>query len=191
MKIDRKYQPELAVSADPTRPNLANLHLDVETKRLVATNGHVLAVVPVTELDSAPGPVAKDTTGYVAPAVLKQARKVTPKAFDVAVVSAARDHVFVDGSTMPRTDASGAKFPPWQQVVPSYKRGDAGTITIGISAKYLLDMAKAIGADAKKNYQVAVTIALPAKGAKEVLAPYVVTVSNDAEAFAVIMPCRL
>ena len=191
MRLDRKYQPELAASADTTRPNLQNLHLDVEKKKLIATNGHVMAVVPITDLDKSPGPCAKDTTGFVAPAVLKQARKVTPKEFGYMIVSAGKEHVFVDKSTMPRTDAGGAQFPPWEQVVPSYKEGDEGTITIGISAKYLLDMAKAIGADVRKNYQVAVTIALPSAKAKDktILEPYVVTASGS-EAFAIIMPCR-
>ena len=68
MQIDRSYKLEKCVSTDPNRENLSNIF--VTKRHAMATNGTILALVPVT---SEP----EDTTGLMSTDSLKAARKLT------------------------------------------------------------------------------------------------------------------
>ena len=73
MEIQRKYKLEKAVSTDDNRPTLTNI--SITRQHAVATNGSILAIVPVKfEKD--------DTPGWLSPVALKLARKVAPKFAD-------------------------------------------------------------------------------------------------------------
>jgi hypothetical protein len=128
-----------------------------------------------------------DKTGPVSPEALKAARKFAGKASEVEF--SANGHIeLVNGATFPRTDRG--QFPPTEQVIPAYKRGTDGTLTVGLNVKYLLALAEALGAD-KKHPVVHITIQIPTKGA-DMLDPYVVTTScGRDEAFGVLMPTRV
>lgn len=197
MRLNRDYEIERAASKDETRPHLAHCYLDVEKQRLVATDGHMLAMVPVTDLDMSPGPCPKDESGAVHPDVIKQARKMTPKALGDAVVSANGQHVFVGGASMPRPEKGSLSFPPYEQVIPAYRDGNEGTVTIGLDAKLLLELTKAIGKKAVIN----LTFPLPEVTCDETAAeyrarlaaynmldPYVI--EGAGEALGVLMPAR-
>ena len=47
MKISKHYKPELCIRPDHERERLRAPYLDLKTDRLVATNGHMMAVFPV------------------------------------------------------------------------------------------------------------------------------------------------
>lgn len=47
MKVRAKYRPWLAVMKDESRPDMCHVMLDVETKKLYATNGHMAVAVGV------------------------------------------------------------------------------------------------------------------------------------------------
>jgi hypothetical protein len=144
MRMRREYEIERVTSKEENRA-IANCYLDVEKQKLVATDDHCMAVVPVTDLDQSPGPCPQDESGFVHPDVIRQARKLTSKAFggDV-IVSANSMHTFIGGATIPRPVAELA-YPAYEQVIPSYRDGHEGTMTIGLDAKLLLELAKAIG----------------------------------------------
>ena len=109
----------------------------------------------------------------------------------------------------PRPDLAGMQFPPYQQVTPTFKAGDAGTITIGLNAEYLLALARAL-AVSKKAAVVELTIKLP-KVTKvtdawdpeerqnmtehlvldHMLDPIVVKTSFSSDAIGVLMPARV
>lgn len=47
MRISKIYRPELLASRERARPELKDLYLDVEARRLVAMNGRGLVALPV------------------------------------------------------------------------------------------------------------------------------------------------
>lgn len=175
MRMNRDLFPELCASKDETRFHLCTLHLDVEGKCIVATDGHKLVTVPVI-------PDEGDHTGAITIDALKHARKLARaagKSCTELQIKANGAQVCADGTTFKRPDV---QFPPYRQVVPTFKRGDEGTITICFSAAYLAEIAKSLDGG---NSPVEVTMM---RG--DDLAPLVVKVSNG-EGHAVLMPCRM
>jgi DNA polymerase III sliding clamp (beta) subunit (PCNA family) len=173
MKLDIKYKPELCVSKDFTRPQLANCHLAVEDNRIVATNGHIIISLPCEASGD-------DVTGPISSEALVAARKLAKKAKEDSLgIDANGKYVLSDGSTVPRTEAPD--FPPYKQVIPSYEEEE--TVTFGINAELLATLQKAIGAD-----YVKVTVKLPRKREK-MLDPILVS-DGDGQATGVCMPCR-
>lgn len=200
MKIDTRYETERLVSKDATRPHLHNLHYDKGNQKLVATNGHAMAVVPVVPSDD-------DVAGWVTPDAMRAARKAAGK-MSSGEIHANGALAVKDGPTFPRPGALGVGFPPYEAVIPGYRQGDAGTVTVGIDAALLLELAKTLGAH--KTTQgcalVHLTIKLPDVTYRpdiipvreetehlvlgEMLDPMVVSVGND-PAVGIIMPVRI
>ena len=173
---------ELAVSEDKFRPVMQGVHFDATTKRLIATDGHIMASVPV-EAD------ATDHAGIIPVVALKAARKLAkdkrnramPAAVKIAcngsvTVSdgvASETHAYIDG-TFPNIDLilKGAPLPE-------------GPPTIILDAELLLTLAKAIGPKMNNGgYRVALWID------SKRLGPAYVKASANAEEFGLIMPMR-
>jgi hypothetical protein len=88
-------------------------------------------------------------------------------------------------------------FPPYEQVLPEYRKGSPDTITIGFSPELLVQLMKAIG----QEKMVALTFPVPSRvdqgsrridadiGHQEVLDPFVVEGKDGA--VGVLMPCRI
>jgi hypothetical protein len=197
MKIDTKYETERLVSKDPTHLHLQNLHYDLQKQRLVVTNGHALAMVPVT-------PDEGDASGWVSIDALKAARKAAGGRSE-AEIHANGSLAISDGVTFPRPNVETA-FPPYEQVVPDYRQGSPGTVTIGLNAALLLELAKALGAHKKKSGpMIYLTIKLPKAIGPDIpkkpntsslmldamLDPVVISAGEDERAIGVIMPCRV
>lgn len=137
MLINKDLKVELIASKDVTLQHLMHAHLDAEKKRLVATDGHRMVIVPVT--------VEKgDDSGSIPVDAIKQARKLAGKSRDEAQVKANGAIVLESGATMPRPKVD---FPPYEQVVPSYRPGTGGTVTIAFNARYLHELAQALGTE--------------------------------------------
>jgi hypothetical protein len=173
MRLDTKYKPELCVSKDGTRPNLAACHLAVEDSRIVATDGHMLVSLPCE--------LAGDTEGPISKEALVAARKFAKKTKqEMLHVGANGKYTLEDGSVLPRTEAPD--FPPYKQVIPSYEEEE--TLTFGINAELLATLQKALGADG-----VRVTVKIPRKG-EHMMDPILVENASDREAIGVVMPFR-
>lgn len=176
MKFLDDYRLEKAVEKDGYREALAHAHLDVEAKRAVATNGHLLASVPV-EVTSA------DRTGPIPSAALKCARADHVKA---------RKGLVQNGRTLwvrpPRL-----QFPDWRKVVPSYRKGEKDHVTICINPKFLAALMEAIGEHGRGRTQV-VTLTFPKPDAEgKMLEPIVVErlgETDENSPLGVLMPAR-
>jgi hypothetical protein len=195
MRLSREYEVDRVVSKDETRPHLCNCFLDVEKQKLVACDGHAMAVVPIVGVGESPGEHPNDTTGLVSPASIRAARKLGSK-HDPIALSANLKHTLTDGTTMPRPTGNGISFPPYEQVLPGYRKTDENMVTFAFNAELLVQLCKAIGADPKN---VTVTIPNPGRdpAAKmfdsqlrhvAVLDPLVVEGKDGA--VGVLMPCR-
>jgi DNA polymerase III sliding clamp (beta) subunit (PCNA family) len=170
MKFDAKYKPELCASKDYTRPMLAHVELDVEHKRMLATDGHRLVVVPVTIEDhDASGPISKEA--------LVASRKATKNTNGDAWIKA-NGSLAVYGATLDRPAAR--QFPPVEQVIPKDRKA-----TISFSAKYLKEIADALG-----SKDGVVTLGIDGDD-EPIMVWEGKGKGSDGDPFAVLMPCRL
>lgn len=132
MKIDKKCKLEkLVVSPNDRRPALENPHFNKKDSLVVATNGRALAIVPVEKSTS-----GDDCEGAIPVDALKASRKVSGQ------LSIDQATAIVAGVSYPRPSI---QFPDYQQVLPKYKAGDAGTISLGFDAHLLADLVDALG----------------------------------------------
>lgn len=177
MRIDKDHKIELCASHDECRPHLLHPQLDVENKRLMATDGHRLVILPV-ELDDG------DVSGPVSREAIKAARKgplAKSKAGGVIAINANGSLAIEQGPTFPRPD--NESFPPVDKVVPN---GKNHTVVVGLNARYLWEIAQALG-----TVNVRIEIA-PAEAGKPMLDPIVVTTNGDRDAgVGVLMPVRV
>ena len=169
MRYDSNFYPELCVVKDEVRPHLCVVSLDTTEASpvLVATNGHMLCVVPCS-ID------AGDTAGPVSVAALQGARKLA-KAARIAEVnlSVSTTHTLSDGISIPRRDVG--QFPPWRGLVP----GERQEVSITLNPKLLAQLAKAIGS------QERVTI----RFVNDAYDPILVK-NPESEAFGILMSMR-
>lgn len=154
MRINHNCKIELAVSNDITRSNIASgAFLDTTCSRLIATDGHMLAVVPVS-ID------ANDEQGYITSDALKTARKVCKDA-TIRIDANGSQVILTQGikgeyapnspiiaATLPRP-AGHDKFPLVDQIIPNYsdKPDEPPHFRISLNANLLATLAKAIGSE--------------------------------------------
>jgi len=165
LKLLKEHKIEKALQKE-TGTRFQTEYALLEDGNLVATNGRILAVVPV-EVDDA------DTNGLVSKEALVQARKGISKGGLCTIGCNSGLHLERQGMTLERPfQESADTFPSWKSVVPS---GDATVRKVTISAKLLHDLANALASDA-------VTLHLQEEDFRAIL----VTGENDAT--GVIMP---
>lgn len=159
MRIEKKYKLEKAVSKD--RPSLSIIKRIGD--RLVATNGHALASVPIEVEET-------DTADGVSPEALIAARKAT-RTFDVPL-GLGETQAIPGGQTFPKVDASS--FPDVERVSKA-ARESYKIIRVGINAKSLHALAEALGDDVVEL---------------EISSPFEpIFVRPIGDAFGVLMPC--
>ena len=120
MTIPKNCKVELSASADANRRSICEPYLDIETgadgsqgrAQLVATDGRIMAVVPVT-------PNEHDVSGYVSEEVLKAGRKLAGSRAPYVAVACNGNATFGDGYSMPRAGTAEGTYPNWRQVLPA------------------------------------------------------------------------
>ena len=151
------YRPWLAASNDATRPALEYVQItgdpnaepdqnDMVAGIMAATNGFILAVVPVL---LAPDDIA----GLVHPGPLKQAAKLSKKLRlgEASVILAAKFITLQDRSQLPRyqdPNDANLNYPDWDPVVPDRIKPDKFQnilVAANVEPKYLSDTVAAIG----------------------------------------------
>jgi hypothetical protein len=181
MIFNKSCQIDAATGDDITRQSLTSAYLNVGAKMLEATNGHLGVRLPVTV---EPG----DVSGYVTDDAIKAARKAAGKGSE-ASIHANGSLAVPNGPTFPRPDYG--RFPDLASVMPAYKAGDAGTVTVHFSPSLLADLCKAIGATTRTG-MIGFTFKLPETEGRykgRCLDPIVISTS-ESSAQAVLMPAR-
>lgn len=192
MLFDTSFRPEFCTSDDPDRKNLRTVELSREADNksyLVATDGHTLACVPVSDADG-------DATGPIPPEALETARKIAKKRkSSVGEIRCGLDVLtFADGSTMPRPKREpNASFPDYRRVLPAFDpapvlndpREEAVRLTFGLNPELLIQVAKSIGVKGVIALQIEVGID------GHVTAPIIVRHPHDGKVSAVVMPGRV
>ncbi len=177
MRLSKASKIELIASCDEGRPHLLHPYLDVDAKVLVATDGHRLIKHPVIIDDG-------DVSAFVSKEAIKAARKLATKVEDLEINVGAKTLRLINVLTMP-TPQSDYPFPPYDKVIPNYS--NRTTVTVGLDAKYLLELCQAMGGNAKVA-TVRLTFPIPDEG-KVMLDPIVVEYGVS-EAIAILMPSR-
>ena len=163
------------LAASTYREYLTHAYLDVERQRLIATNGQIMAIVPVICEDS-------DTSGYVTLDALVLARKAK------ANIAANGSLALSDGRVLPRPDADTVgKYPDIDRVLPAAPIGQAD---IYLDANLLYRLAQAISRKAEKHdgLRIGLTFAKNSDGTIDHTRG--VRVDGYDDACGVIMPMR-
>lgn len=169
---------------------LHGVYYDADNKVVVATNGYILAIVPVDADDN-------DQSGIIPYDVVKESQKAAgrknPAVFDMS--EAGNGTVSFPGKVgKVICDTQDGTFPKYQQIVPEEKhdytetvpdrkeREQLGTVTITFNVNLLADLAKAMGVKG----QIHMTIDLG-----DVNRPFLVKPgmgANEPRAIGAIMP---
>lgn len=168
MKIKTKYKPELICSKDHCRPSIHEPHIGVVRNQttLSATDGRRLVVVPVEADES--------EYGYMPKEALQLARqKREDKKQDVISLGVNGCITLANGWTLPRPKQSQLKYPNVDMVIP-----EKTAVKISFSAKYLHELAQAMGVDV-------VSLSFDSD-----TSPILVTAQNE-PAYGVLMPVRV
>jgi hypothetical protein len=147
---------------------LLDAWLDVEKRRIVSTDGHICAIVPV-ELDDG------DVSGPISIEVLKQARKTKSSSIKANGVLS-----LDNGATFPR-DGMDNKYPDVDRIVPNRTKY---TVEIALDASLLLRLAEAVNDQTLKySHNLKLHITGPLDAVK--------VTGNIEGAVGVIMPARV
>lgn len=147
-------------------------------KRLLASNGHILAVVR-TEKNEVAG--YTDTRGHVPTEILKAARK---KGSDVILNGKAEAPLA--GLSLDRPDLGDWMKP--SACASVIRKARRNTIKVGINAKLLLDLARAINEQTGK-YDENVTLYINAEDSEK--SAIFVRAGKGGKGYGAIMPVRL
>lgn len=136
MKLKNKYKIERAASNDETRYEINNIKINGEKKQLIATNGKILACVPVEiEKDDDIG------SGVLTKGAIIEARK-QGKRSGMTEIKLNGSFEMPNKAQLPRPDKSNTGvFPYYEQAIPKRKTHFAVTINPDL----LMDLVKALG----------------------------------------------
>lgn len=140
MKLDPRYKVE-TIAANSDRPTLQHvLFTNWQDKPVaVATDGYVLAVVPVEMNDD-------DVPGLVDYEILRAARKATSVNGYISFALCDEIVKFDSGWTAPRTNGlENLKFPDWERLTEKVFDNPIGRISLVIQPKLLHRVAKVLG----------------------------------------------
>lgn len=143
MKINRKYKIEQAVSSDRLKPALNNVKM--YSRRLVATDGHIMAVIPFKKADN--GITELNVKGLIPPEVFTAARKANKKT-DKEYATIEHDGTDIGITDIDKNQKSNFQtvdepYPDVVRVIPRCKT----EYCISFTVKNLVRLAKAIGAE--------------------------------------------
>lgn len=174
MKLNRDYKLERAASTDGTRLAIQNIYIGHEKGPdtptvAVATNGRIMAIVPVEIAD-------ENELGLVSPEALIRARKLAKKNAESELILNG-DIRFVDESSLPRPiQEQTGNYPTWQVVAPTAEP----KFKIRLDVHLLLALAEALGATNRKPF---VTLEM-----SDELSP--IRVTTDGVGRGILMPAR-
>ena len=171
MIIEKKYKLQKVAGKEESRLSIFHPHLDLTEKDApvaVATNGRIMAMVPVT--------VNGDDTAGVIPNEALVAYQKDKKSTWGIVLNGSAKVVGSDGSTK-EWKRPDTKFPDWRHVMAKGKSEDGVTITF--SPALLLELARAMGVEGNDG------LTLKIRGDKDEIR------ATNGEAVGMIMPMEL
>lgn len=165
---------EMATSADPESFALTGVFYDIKNSRLVATDGHMLAILP-HETEEA------DVGGNIPADAFKDARKLAKKAkkrdTTLAILQEADTVTFsVEGLQSATFDLVKGQFPNYEDIIPK----KIPEFTVALNAEYLYRLAMAL-----QEESMVVHLHIGDKDSAIVVKP-----SAAKGSIGLLMPCR-
>jgi hypothetical protein len=146
MLIEKKFQLDRAVDDAGGRPVIEEVFLDKENPnhpRLVATNGKIMAVVPVHHAED-------DAQGLIKAEAFRVGRSKTQKklpGFTMKADGEVRVDTKDGAQVFPRTSSEDMKFPRWRSIFNGIVNPKVKHVKVKIDAELLHRLADAIGSD--------------------------------------------
>lgn len=173
MKFDHKCKPELICRRDGLRESLKSVYLDAENKKLVATNGVAMVVIPCS-VDNG------EKSGLIPSVAFQWARKCEGVMRLIGKVASALGMF----ATRPK-----GLFVDWKSADPGYREGSNGTATISFNPEELLRLCRAMGISSFKGKGIALTFRPGSYDA--ILVTETTSDISPGEAIGFLMPCRM
>lgn len=168
---------EQAVSPDQSRFTIGGVLLDVEAKKLIATDGHILAVIPADIEDN-------DHRGIIPTEAMQTARKMSKAAKADATIQVNGKANITAGNQQASFDLETGNFPRYQEVMAKME----GPATVSFNVNLLLRLAKALdNRDASdKRHKKEIIVSLWIKDSQSSIG----VSASGSENAGVLMPCR-
>lgn len=176
MKIP-KSKIELAASQEQSRYTLQAVKIDVERKRVMATDGHILAIVPLEQVSP------EDHSTLISLETVKNIRAMQKRAkFPVKVSTNGKVVAECLGERLEAEPVNGT-FPNADAVIPKFE----GPPTISFDVNLLKRLSAALHSDTSKGRPQHVSLWI-----KDGQSPILVksTSEEDKQAIGVLMPVR-
>ena len=171
MILNKKYKIRLACSTDETRYSL-NHPIVTDKNTMVATDGRILAVVPV-ELDK------NDKVGYIRREAIEDAHKKTLKQESVVKIDLSnKESIPALSEVLGSYSRRVGEFPKYEQIIETNSHLETKA-TVTFSIDRLMNLCKALGIEE--------SVTLEIKGELE---PIKVTTSNDDKVYGLLMPMK-
>jgi len=177
MKFNEKYKIEKAVTTDKLRPAMCEIQIDKDGKQLVATNGHILAMIPCEIAEA-------DIARRIRPDVITKARKAEkslPKyqrTDKINLNNANATVTLADSSIVPNSICED-NYPNWQAVIPKIEESEE----IALNVELLDRLTDAIGTKSIK-------IVFDTKHKTQGMKVYPLN-DGDNNAWGLLMPLRI
>ena len=175
MKFSKLCKIHKAVARNARWSVTEHVLFDKTDGRLVACNGSILAVVPVTDTE-------RDESGMIPTAALAEATK--GKLGDAELASL-NEHVATGNYRIDRPSADPEHYPDYKRIVTDPPAG----LSIRLSAKHLIDLVAALGAVGTDLDMIELRFMATSQGAIDSAFPVRVDVEGTG-AFGVIMPIK-
>ena len=171
-------EAKIELAADPDTLNAVKL--DVEHKRIMATNGYILAVLPC---EVSP----EDHSALISLESIKQMRAMQKRAKSVPIEIRTNGKAVVTGpGESAEFELTTGQFPNVDMVIPKGEAYD-GPCTIAFNVDLLMRLAKALQSDCCKDRPPLVKLWIKDKQSSILVKA---CSNSDQENIGVLMPCR-
>jgi len=182
MQVHSRYEIDRAASPeDQEHPEMECVKLDAKAKTLRASNGKILAVIPIERIEKT------ERNALIAAKVFRFARaEQTERDNDMLDIEIGKHDVKVGGGVQIRLPGQQEELPALGDAIPKYRPGHKAMHTVALDVALLSQLAAAIGAKDGKTKIVRLT--MPTGDAT---APIVVQTEHGDAAIGVLMPVAM
>lgn len=182
MQVHSRYEIDRAASVDDEEhPEMECVKLDAKAKTLRASNGKILAIVPIERLEKT------EHSALIAAKVFRFARsEQTERDNDMLDIEIGKHDVKVGGGVQIRLPGQQEELSGIGDAVPKYRPGSKSTHTVALDVALLSQLAAAIGAKDGKTKIVRLT--MPTGDATQAI---VVQTEHGDAAIGVLMPVAM
>ena len=173
MKINKIYQLDKMFYPEKRRLRPYEKGILVQDGQAVATNGRILAVVPVADYQD-------DSPGVISPEVISEGRRRFKNFNEIMFSNNGKTTLELNGPSFDHPLGENESFPNWPSLFPA-KDGEP-VIRIGLNARLLKALSDALGTE---------TLELAIYGAQKGIVVTPTPKGDDDVTRGVIMPVRL